>query len=207
MVTFSGDASVRLPEFDDPPAEPVGLLDAWLAAAVKRGVSEPYAMVLATADAAGVPSSRVVSLKAVEAGGLVFTTHVASRKGADLAVRPYASVTFYWRETVQQVHVSGRVYRLPEARSDILFAERPAAAQATTAASHQSRPLAGEARLHERAASLLAAGTPVTRPHGWAGFRLEPDGIEFWQGSEDRLHRRLRYDRAGAEWTSCRLQP
>ncbi|MEV6925333.1 pyridoxamine 5'-phosphate oxidase family protein [Dactylosporangium sp. NPDC051485] len=94
MVTFSGDASARLAEFDDPPTDPVGLLDAWLAAAVERGVAEPYAMVLATADAAGVPSSRVVSLKAVDAGGLVFTTHVASRKGADLAVRPYASVTF-----------------------------------------------------------------------------------------------------------------
>lgn len=73
MVTFSGDASVRLPEFDDPPDDPVGLLQAWLAAAVERGVREPYAMVLATADATGVPSSRVVTLKAVEAGGLVFT--------------------------------------------------------------------------------------------------------------------------------------
>lgn len=207
MVTFSGDVSVRLPEFDDPPVDPVELLDVWLAAAVVRGVREPYAMVLATADAAGIPSSRVVSLKAVDAGGLVFTTHEASRKGADLAARPYASATFYWRETVQQVQVSGPVRRMTRAQSDVLFAERPPAARATTAASHQSQPLASEPALRERAARLLAAGAPIARPDGWAGFRLEPDGIEFWQGSDDRLHRRLRYARAGGDWTWCRLQP
>ena len=209
MTTFSGDTALWLAEFDDPPADPITLLHEWLDAADRRGVREPRAMLLATADAAGHPSSRVVLLKAATADGLVFGTHTTSRKGTDLAARPFAAATFHWRETVQQVHVSGPVRRLPEAESDLLFAERPPAARATTAASAQSRPLDSESALRERAAALLAAaaGTPIPRPADWSGFLLVPTAIEFWQGSEDRLHRRLHYRRANDAWIAERLQP
>ena len=205
--TLTGDTSLVLPEFADPPADPVTLLRNWLHAAVEYGVREPYAMVLATADAAGMPSSRVVLLKDVDPRGLVFTTHAASRKGTDLAARPYASATFYWQETLQQVHVAGAVEQLTPAESDALFAERPVSAQATTAASRQSAPLDDENALRQRAADLLATGAVVARPDGWAGYRLAPSGIEFWHGSVDRLHRRLRYDLGPAGWTPQRLQP
>ncbi|HEY2673493.1 MAG TPA: phenazine biosynthesis FMN-dependent oxidase PhzG [Rugosimonospora sp.] len=207
IETLTGDTPLVLPEFDDPPADPIALLRGWLDDAVARGVREPYSMVLATADADGTPSSRIVLLKGLDPHGLVFTTHTGSHKGADLAVRPYASATFYWRETLQQLHVTGPVRQLPPAESDALFAERPAAAQATTAASRQSAPLDDETALRQRAADLLTAGTPITRPDGWAGYRLEPAGIEFWHGSIDRLHRRLRYDHHPAGWTPQRLQP
>jgi pyridoxamine 5'-phosphate oxidase len=205
--TLTGDTSLVLPEFADPPADPIALLRGWLDGAVAHEVREPYAMVLATAGADGMPSSRIVLLKDLDPHGLVFTTHTGSRKGADLAVRPYASATFYWRETLQQLHVTGPVRQLPPAQSDALFAERPAAAQATTVASRQSAPLDDETVLRQRAADLLTAGTPIARPDGWAGYRLEPTGIEFWHGSIDRLHRRLRYDHYPTGWTPRRLQP
>ncbi|MEV4512646.1 phenazine biosynthesis FMN-dependent oxidase PhzG [Dactylosporangium sp. NPDC049525] len=207
IETLTGDTSLVLPEFDDPPADPIALLGAWLDTAVDRGVREPYSILLATADSAGMPSSRVVLLKDFDPQGLVFTTHTGSRKGAELAARPYASATFYWRETLQQIHVTGPVQQLPAAASDALFAERPAAAQATTAASRQSAPLDDEAALRQRAADLLSTGGPIARPDGWAGYRLTPTGIEFWHGSVDRLHRRLRYDRQPIGWRSQRLQP
>ncbi|WP_328474324.1 pyridoxal 5'-phosphate synthase [Actinoplanes sp. NBC_00393] len=165
--TLTGDATLALPEFDAPPADPLGLLRAWLDAAVAHGVREPYAMVLATADAAGSPSSRVLLLKAADTRGLIFTTSAGSRKGADLAVRPFASATFYWRETLQQLHVAGPVRQLPEQESDALFAQRPAGARATTAASRQSAPLDDAAALARRATDLLASGDAVPRPPGW----------------------------------------
>ncbi|MER7004736.1 phenazine biosynthesis FMN-dependent oxidase PhzG [Dactylosporangium sp. NPDC000555] len=205
--TLTGDATLVLPEFDEPPAAPLRLLRTWLDAAVAYGVREAQAIVLATADAAGLPSSRVVLLKDLDEHGLVFTTHTGSRKGTDLAARPYASATFYWRETLQQIHVAGPVRQLPPGESDVLFAERPAAAQATTAASRQSTPLDDEAALRQRAADLLATGGSIARPDGWAGYRLEAAAIEFWHGSVDRLHRRLRYDRHPGGWTAQRLQP
>ncbi|SEE28562.1 Pyridoxamine 5'-phosphate oxidase [Jiangella alba] len=209
MQTLSGATDLELPEFDHPPAEPLGLLRSWLAAAAERGVREPSAVVLATADEAGRPSSRVLLLKEVDDRGLVFTSAADGRKGHHLAQQPWASVSFYWRETLQQVTAAGEVERLPAELADQLFAERPRDAQAASAVSRQSAPLADEADLHDRARALLASGRSIPRPDAWTAYRLVPREVEFWYGSPARLHRRLRYTRPAhdAEWTSGRLQP
>lgn len=222
--TLSGDPSLRLPEFDAPPADPMALMREWLDSAVRRGVREPFAAVLATVDAAGRPSTRVLLVKDVDERGPVFTSSRGSRKGRDLAGRPWASMTFYWRETLQQLSVGGSVEPVGDAEADELFARRPLAAQVTTAVSRQSRPLEDEAALRDRARELAGAGAPVARPAEWTGYRLIPDSVEFWYGSPDRLHRRLRYERTGtpspasspapspapppeSSWTHQRLQP
>ncbi|MFJ8859851.1 phenazine biosynthesis FMN-dependent oxidase PhzG [Streptomyces sp. NPDC102451] len=208
--TLTGDTTLSLPEFDAPPEEPLALLRAWLDGAHERGVREAKAAVLATADSSGRPSSRVVSVKEADAGGLVFTSFRGSRKGRELADQPWASLTFYWRETLQQLTVAGTVEPLADGESDRLFAERPRAAQATTAVSRQSRPLDDEPALRERARELVAAEGPLTRPAEWTGYRLLPGSVEFWYGSPDRLHRRLHYERPAPDtaiWTHRRLQP
>ncbi|WP_049564778.1 phenazine biosynthesis FMN-dependent oxidase PhzG [Streptomyces sp. SBT349] len=207
--TLSGDTSLVLPEFDTPPQDPYPLLTSWLESAVERGIREPHAAVLATSDGSGRVSSRVLLVKEADERGLVFTSSRGSRKGQDLAVEPWASLTFYWRETLQQLTVQGPVETLAAEESDDLFARRPLAAQATTAVSRQSRTLDDEDGLKARAASLAESGGPVSRPEEWTGYRLVPQVVEFWYGSPDRLHRRLRYDRGSdaAAWTHRRLQP
>ncbi|MDH6622290.1 pyridoxamine-phosphate oxidase [Streptomyces sp. LBL] len=205
--TLSGDESIVLPEFDAPPADPVALAHEWIASAKARGVREPLAVSLATADAASRPTTRVVLIKELTAEGFVFTSHTGSRKGRDLKANPFASVNFYWRETLQQITAAGRVISLSTERSDELFAERPVAAQATTAVSTQSTPLSDEDELHARANELIDAGVPLPRPVGWGGYLLIPDEIQFWQGKASRLHRRLIYTRTAGGWDSERLQP
>lgn len=208
-ASLTGDETIGLPEFDAPPADPVALLRRWLAAAEEHGVREPRVMVLATADGAGHASSRVLLLKGVEGETLVFTSHTGGRKGHDIAETQWASMNFYWRETLQQITVSGPVRMLPDERSDALFAERPVAAQATTSVSDQGADLLDEAALHAHAEKLIGLGQPLTRPGGWAGYGLTPHLIEFWHGRASRLHRRLEYRRAGSgsAWTTRRLQP
>ncbi|EME19281.1 phenazine biosynthesis FMN-dependent oxidase PhzG [Rhodococcus triatomae] len=208
--TLTGDAELVLPEFDSPPAEPLALIRAWLRAASTLGVREPNSVVLATADAEGIPSTRVVSVKDVDDRGLIFTSFRHSRKGVELARRPWASVTFHWRESLQQLTVAGPVEIIGDEESDRLFAERPRAAQATTAVSRQSRPLDDEAELRARARSLGDTDRPIDRPADWTGYRVVPVAVEFWYGSPDRLHRRLRYERPSPDapqWTHGRLQP
>jgi pyridoxamine 5'-phosphate oxidase len=149
----------------------------------------------------------VLLLKEADDRGLLFTSSRGSRKGRDLAATPWASATFYWRETLQQITVAGRVDPLGPEESDALFETRPLAARATTAASRQSEPLLDEEELRARAGRLAESGAPVRRPEEWTGYVLWPESVEFWYGSPDRLHRRLRYERDGDGWRHQRLQP
>ncbi len=203
-VTDIRDAST---EFDVPPADPIALFRAWHQAAVAAQVREPGALALATADAAGRCSNRIVQLIRVTADGLLFSSHAGSQKGRDIAATGWASAVLYWRETKQQVILSGPVAPVPEAESDELWASRPVATHPMSVAAEQSAPLLDEDELRERAGALAASGQPLPRPAGWRGYVLTPASVEFWQGSPDRLHRRLRYDRAGTGWTTRRLQP
>jgi pyridoxamine 5'-phosphate oxidase len=206
IETLSGDPTLVLPEFDDPPEDPLPLLERWLQRADERGVREPRALALATADTEGRPSSRILLLKQVTPA-LIFSGSYESRKGRELEVNPRAAGTLYWRETLQQVTVEGPVRKLAEAESDAIFGERPADARATTVASRQGAPLDDPAALRHKVDALSSSGEPLGRPQGWGGFRLDPDLIEFWHGSLDRLHRRLLYVEQEGRWTHRRLQP
>lgn len=206
IETLSGDPTLALPELDDPPDDPLALLERWLRLADERGVREPRALALATADAEGRPSSRILLLKQVTPA-LVFSGSYESRKGRELAANPRAAGTLYWRETLQQITVEGPVRRLAEAESDAIFGERPADARATAVASRQGAPLDDPAALRRRAEALRSTDEPLRRPPRWGGFRLDPDLIEFWHGSPDRLHRRLLYVKQEDRWAHRRLQP
>ncbi|MDL9947217.1 pyridoxal 5'-phosphate synthase [Gordonia sp. ABSL11-1] len=205
--SLTGDATLQLPEFDTPPQHPLQLLQQWSASAAERHVREPSSAVLATAS--DTISTRVVSVKDITSEGIVFTSFADSRKGRDLDVRPFGAVNFYWRETLQQVNLSGPIDDAGDETSDRLFAERPRQAQATTAVSHQSHRLDDENHLRAQAHELLASTDEIPRPERWRAFVLRPVSIEFWYGSPDRLHRRLVYERPvpTADWSHRRLQP
>ncbi|MDR6611062.1 pyridoxal 5'-phosphate synthase [Leifsonia sp. 1010] len=207
--TLTGDADLYLPEFDDPPAEPGGLLEEWVRRAKERGVREALAATLATTDEDGAPDARTVALRRLTADGVEFGTSSDSRKGRQLAADPRAAVVLYWRELLQQVRVTGHVERLGDAESDDLFARRTREAQAATTVSEQDAPLDDLDLLRAATRDLLAAEGPIGRPEHWYAYRVVPDLIEFWHGSPDRLHRRLRYERGdgGGGWTVARVQP
>lgn len=206
-MTTQGLTDRRGPEFDDPPADPIDLLRQWFDAAKDNGVREPGALVLGTTDGTGRGSGRIVMLLGITAGGLLFTSHAGSRKGRDLADNPLASGVLYWRETRQQITVAGPVRRLPDPESDTLWASRPATTHPMSVASEQSSPLRDEEGLRLRADELSESDTPLPRPSSWSGYLFEPDTVEFWLESPDRLHRRLRYERTATGWRARRLQP
>lgn len=189
--------------------DPLAQLRLWLRAAMDAGVNEPAAMNLATVDAGGRPSARIVLLKGLEQGRLAFFTNYLSRKGECLAANPWAALTLFWPELERQVRIEGRVARLDAAASDAYFASRPYGSRIGAWASAQSQPLDDPAQLAERAAELQARHPElVPRPPHWGGYGLTPDRVEFWQGRPSRLHDRVLYlpDGQGG-WTRSRLQP
>ncbi|TRO56448.1 phenazine biosynthesis FMN-dependent oxidase PhzG [Streptomyces sp. IB201691-2A2] len=208
--TLTGTVQVPFPEFITPPPEPMGLLSQWLEAAGRHGVREPGAMALATADARGRTSSRTVALTQVSDSGIVFITHADSRKGRELAENPWASGVLYWRETSRQITFAGPVTRLPDAQAQALWSARALFTHAMTTLSRQSTPLEDldhVARLRARARELGQVQRPLPRPYTFAGYRLEPATVEFWDNGTDRLHERLVYQVAEEGWRISRLQP
>ncbi|MFE4664866.1 phenazine biosynthesis FMN-dependent oxidase PhzG [Streptomyces sp. NPDC056716] len=202
--TLTGTLAVPFPEYRTPPPDPLTLLRAWLAHATAVGVREPTALALATADARGRASTRIVALHRLTGTGLVFATHMNSRKGRELRANPWASGLLYWRETSRQISVAGPVRRLPDADTEAMWAARPPFTHAMTVASRQSRPLYDVAALRARAEHLVG---PQPRPAAYIGLELVPDQIEFWAAGTGRLHERLRYDRTPEGWHAIRLQP
>lgn len=182
----------------------------WLADAVAAEITEPNAMVLATADPGGAPRARTVLLKGLDARGFVLYTNLRSRKAAEVATKPRAALTFPWIDLQRQVCVTGRVEPVADAEADGYFASRPRGSQLGAHASPQSTVVGSREELERRLAELgerWPAGTVVPRPAHWGGLRIVPDAVEFWQGRPNRLHDRLRYRAAGAEWVVERLAP
>ncbi len=191
----------------DAGADPVAVFLSWFRAAA-AGEVDANAMALATVDAAGQPSVRIVLLKDADARGLTFYTNYESRKAADLAANDRAAVAFYWRSLDRQVRVEGRVERVPAGESDSYFASRPIEARWSAAASSQSRPVDSREALEARVAEIRREhGEDVPRPTFWGGYRLRPHAFEFWQGRPNRLHDRLRYERHDGGWRRVRLAP
>ena len=186
--------------------------DRWFADAVAAELPEPNAMVLATADADGVPDARVVLMKGYDEAGVLFVGNYASAKGAQLAVNPRAALVFPWHALQRSVRVSGTVERVGDAASDALWDPRPRGAQLAAAASLQSTVVESRDELVQRFRELDAATPPggLPRPATWGGYRLQPQKVEFWQGGHDRLHDRLvfvRDDEEGGGWFVLRLAP
>lgn len=182
----------------------------WLAEAEAAGITEPNAMVLATADASGAPSARTVLLKGLDARGFVLYTNLGSRKARQVAANPRAALTFPWIPLQRQVCVTGRFERIAAAEADAYFASRPHGSQLGAHASPQSSVVASRAELEavERAlAARWPEGAAVPRPAGWGGLRIVPDGVEFWQGRPNRLHDRLRFRATDTGWVVERLAP
>lgn len=186
--------------------DPVALFREWFDAARAAGVEVPEAMTLATADAEGRPSARMLLLKSADEDGFAFFSGYESRKGRELAQNPRAALVFYWRELGRQVRVEGPVRKLPAEESDAYWQTRPVRSRAAAAASRQSEPIASREELEAEFEQQLALGEPP-RPERWGGYVLEPDAIEFWHHRDDRLHERTRYTRAREGWRQELLAP
>jgi pyridoxamine 5'-phosphate oxidase len=191
------------------PSDPLEYLQRWLQEAIAAQLPEPTAMVLATATPEGAPSARVMLLKGIEDGALVFYTNYESRKAQELERNPRAAVVLFWAELERQVRVEGTVERLPAEVSAAYFRTRPREAQLAAWSSPQSRVIPDRAFLEARFQAIAQQyqQQEVPCPPFWGGYRLLPHTVEFWQGRPHRLHDRIRYRRHNGQWLRERLAP
>jgi pyridoxamine 5'-phosphate oxidase len=196
---------------DNIDANPIRQFQTWFDEVRASGLSEQDAisMTLATAAKDGRPSARVVLLKSFDERGFVFYTNYHSRKGKELTENPRACLLFYWSELWRQVRIEGDIEKISTAESEEYFQSRPLGSRLGAWASNQSEVVDTREILESRFAELQKRfGADVPKPNHWGGYRLRPNSIEFWQGRDNRLHDRMRYQiQENGAWVIERLEP
>lgn len=181
----------------------------WFEQAQNAGLCEPNAMVLATVNKQGEPSSRTVLLKEFDEKGFVFFTNLESRKSLDISQNPHTAMTFLWAELERQVIIYGKAEQTSKEVAEVYFAKRPRTSQLGTWSSHQDAVIPNREVLEEEFGRLQQyyEGKPIPLPPYWGGFRIIPFHFEFWQGRPTRLHDRFSYDLKEGCWEIFRLSP
>lgn len=192
------------------PAHPLRELEGWIAAARDAGVAHPASVAFVTADAAGRPSARTVTLKRVGTESLVFTSALWTRKARDVAANPHVALLFHWPSLGRQVHVTATAAVGPRALAEELFDEREELHRWQAVVSRQGEPIEGLEPIRDRLAHLTrVAETPPTCPPDWGVLELVPSAVEFWEEAPDRLHERRLFVREGdgGAWAARLLAP
>jgi len=189
--------------------DPFTLFDSWYAQARETEINDSNAMTVATADARGRPSARMVLLKGHGPDGFVFYTNFEGRKAGELLENPHAALLFHWKSLRRQVRIEGPVTPVDDASADAYFASRRRDSQLGAWASDQSRPLADRQTFMDRYEAMRQRfeDKDVPRPPHWSGFSVAPERIEFWQDREHRLHERRLFERIGEGWREGMLYP
>jgi pyridoxamine 5'-phosphate oxidase len=189
--------------------DPIVQFERWLQQSIDAEIPDPTAMTVATVNADGQPSQRIVLLKHLDERGFVFYTNYESHKAQDLAVNPKISLHFPWHVLERQVKICGVATKVSSAESLKYFASRPQESQLAAWASAQSRPVSSRQLLMQQFNAMKEKFKQgqIPLPIFWGGYRVEPKTIEFWQGGGNRLHDRFEYTRTTSGWSIERLAP
>ncbi len=187
--------------------DPLQQFRKWYEEELQTGERDGNRMALATADASGRPSLRMVLLKQFDANGFLFFSDYGSRKALELEQNPHAALLFHWPRLQRQVRIEGTVEKVSREVSEQYFSERPRNSRVGAFVSQQSSPLLDRQGFEEEVAKLLPGEEPIPCPESWGGYRLVANRFEFWQGQPGRIHDRVQYLSDGAIWHRSELQP
>lgn len=189
------------------PRNPFLLFEEWLQEAIAVKINEPNAMILATANKAGIPSVRTVLLKDFDKTGLTFFSNYKSKKGKDIEANPNVSVIFFWKEFERQIRISGKIKKISRSKSKKYFETRPLNSRIAAIISKQSEIIPDRQFLENNFHQFKKNNDQILLPEYWGGYKIIPFEFEFWQGRKNRLHDRIVFTKKNSRWKIFRLSP
>jgi len=190
---------------------PIDLFGEWFNEAKKTEINDPNALALATANKNGIPSVRMVLLKDYNHNGFIFYTNLNSKKSSDIKDKSDASMCFYWKSSLRQIRINGKILKVSDKEADLYFNSRTYASRIGAWASKQSTILKNRDELYksiENYKRTYPNENSVPRPSYWSGWNLNPYEIEFWLDGENRIHQRLLYKKnEKGNWARSLLSP
>ncbi len=188
---------------------PFKQFEIWFEEAKKIGLKDPNAMNVASATKSGIPSSRMVLLKAYSEEGFIFYTNYTSRKSGEILDNPIVALNFFWDALERQIRIEGEIKKVEKEVSDAYFNSRSRLSQLGAHASNQSQIIENYEDLTDKLNSFEEKykDKDIPRPDHWGGFIVIPSSIEFWQGHDGRLHDRLKFEKENDNWVMKRLSP
>ena len=209
FINLSGQYNLDSLEESQIDPNPINQFKYWFAEICEKGIDHPEAMNIATSSKEGRISSRIVLMKTIEEDGIIFFTNYESHKAKEMEINPFIAANFFWGAMERQVRIEGKVEKISQEESQAYFATRPRGSQMGAWISKQSDKVATREEMEKALAAFEKEyeGKDLEVPPFWGGFKLKIDRIEFWQGRPSRLHDRLVYELAGADWKIKRLWP
>lgn len=185
--------------------EPYLEIQKWIKEIIDKEVSYPNAAILATSDASGDPSARVILIKDINEKGITFFTNYDSHKAKDINENNLVGLTFYWKEADRQIRVKARATKTTREESISYFKSRSIESQISAIASKQSQKVSKEDLIKK--VQEIKDNKKIECPENWGGYLLEIISCEFWQGRPNRLHDRFFYEKVSGQWQISRLAP
>ena len=191
-------------------SDPMKLFSLWLDEAKIKEINDYNACCLATCDAAGIPSARMVLLKKFDERGFIFFTNLQSRKAKEFERNVRVALCFHWKSLKKQIRIEGPLLELPKNEADKYFQSRVRDSQIGAWASQQSSYLPkGYKSLEEKIEFYESKfkNQVVPRPSFWGGRIVVPERIEFWKDVKNRLHERMLFKADNENWLKEYLYP
>ncbi len=188
--------------------DPLIILQKWLKEAQKINTKEPWAMVLSTSHKKKT-SSRVVLLKELHQGKILFYTNYFSSKGREMDKNPLVAANFYWPQLDRQIRIEGETQKTSRKKSVQYWKTRCRDSQISQWISRQSQGVSSRREMEElkKSAEQKFYDKKIPCPKHWGGYALCIKRIEFWKNRTHRLHDRFLFEKNTEGWTKQRLFP
>ena len=151
--------------------------------------------------------SRFVNLKFINNDEFIFFSNYNSPKASAFKSYSQIAALAYWSSIKVQIRMKAKIKRMPIEFNQEYFFNRSKEKNALAISSKQSEKVKSYEEVIKSYEITQKKANLSKCPEYWGGFSFTPYYIEFWEGHESRINKRLVYKKIDQEWEKETIQP